>query len=194
MMRSSLPIHYSACRDSRKKLKEVQKVRGFYKSDGKGAMQQSRGQAKQIEKERNRYAARGRLGHWAGDRCSRTSRIGPKQGLHGASEPDVAPVSPSHHQAFMVEGKNHNSVPFEPNDVPTSDHKEFKNASVAGHHFGESRDEVNEGRLCLLDTACISCMHSKRWREEYQKTLPDGVVCAMTPSKKVFHFATGQST
>ena len=119
-----------------------------------------------------------------------------------ASEPEEASVSPSQHQAFMVGGKSQNSDLCEPNDISTDRTPEFTNSDFCGknahddggHQFGPSKTEVDESRLCLLDTACTSCMHSKKWREEYQKTLPNGIECAMTPSKKVFHFANGQST
>eukprot|EP00435_Cladocopium_sp_Y103_P040884 s349_g11.t1 len=97
----------------------------------------------------------------------------------------------------MVEGQSNSDL--EPNDQP-KDRKEFnfcftaKGGDDEGHHFGPSSTDVNESLLCLVDTACTSCMHSKRWREEYEKSLPDGAVCSMTPSKKVFHFANGQSS
>ena len=75
---------YSTYKDSRKKLKDVQKARGFYKGDGKGSMQQSRDQAKQMEKDRSRCGACHRIGHWAGDpECPRTSKSGPKKSFKG---------------------------------------------------------------------------------------------------------------
>ena len=74
---------YSAYRDSRKKLKDVQKARGFYKGDGKGG-NAARDMAKQAEKDRSRCGACHRIGHWAGDpECPRTSRTGPKKSFKG---------------------------------------------------------------------------------------------------------------
>ena len=40
------------------------------------------------------------------------------------------------------------------------------------HQLVESENgEADESRLCLLDTACTACMHSRRWREAYEKSL-----------------------
>ena len=64
--------------ESRKKLKEIQKSRGFYKTDSKG--QFDRQAAKQQEKERSRCGACNRLGHWAGDpECPKASSSGPRK-------------------------------------------------------------------------------------------------------------------
>ena len=73
-------------RDSRKKLKDIQNARGFYKNDGKGSGLQAREQAKQQERERSRCAACNRLGHWAGDAGRpKASRSGPKRSQKGKS-------------------------------------------------------------------------------------------------------------
>ena len=45
-----------------------------------------------------------------------------------------------------------------------------------------------------MDTACTSCLHSKAWREAYEKTLPKGLRCSETTARKTFHFANGQTT
>ena len=37
-------------------------------------------------------------------------------------------------------------------------------------------------------------MHSRKWREEYSKSLPEGYACEKTEKFKVFHFADGSST
>ena len=55
-------------------------------------------------------------------------------------------------------------------------------------------NEINESLVALLDTACTSCIHSRRWREAYSRSLPAGAICEMTPARKHFHFANGQST
>ena len=102
---------------------------------------------------------------------------------------------------MMVGDAEQNSNLWEPNR--TDSHEEFNNfdfgfggndSTEGGHHFGPSNDAVDESKLCLIDTACTSCMHSKAWREAFEKTLPDGVSCSLTPAKKTFHFANGQST
>ena len=58
----------------------------------------------------------------------------------------------------------------------------------------QSDREQDESRLALLDTACTACLHSKRWRESYMRSLPKGVLCQQTPAKKLFHFANGASS
>ena len=46
----------------------------------------------------------------------------------------------------------------------------------------------------MIDTACASCLHSKKWRESYQRTLPPGALCTPTNASKLFHFADGKSS
>ena len=102
---------------------------------------------------------------------------------------------------MMVGDARQNSSLCEPNG--TESHDEFNSfgfvfggndTTEGGHHFGPSENVIDESQVCLIDTACTSCMHSKAWREAFQKTLPDGVSCSLTPAKKIFHFANGQST
>ena len=102
---------------------------------------------------------------------------------------------------MMVGDAWQNSSLWEPNR--TESHDEFNSfgfvfggndTTEGGHHFGPSDNVIDESQVCLIDTACTSCMHSKAWREAFQKTLPDGVSCSLTPAKKIFHFANGQST
>ena len=56
------------------------------------------------------------------------------------------------------------------------------------HHFGPAPPDggVDESRVCLLDTACTACMHYRRWRLAYEKTLPSGMVCSATSATKTF--------
>ena len=86
--------------------------------------------------------------------------------------------------ACMVEGESKNSEhDNEPNQEamqPTLD--ENSNGEVS-----------QEGHFALLDTACTACMHSKAWREAYQRSLPEGEKCSQTPHRKTFHFANGDS-
>ncbi|CAE7262943.1 unnamed protein product, partial [Symbiodinium sp. CCMP2456] len=51
----------------------------------------------------------------------------------------------------------------------------------------------DESQLCLLDTACTSCLHSRRWRAAFERWLFEGVTCSPTGQTKNFHFANGQS-
>ena len=62
------------------------------------------------------------------------------------------------------------------------------------HQFGVVDGALDESRVCLLDTGCTSCMHSKRWRIAYEKHLPSGMSCEETSQTKTFHFADGSST
>ena len=78
---------YSTYKDSRKKLKDIQKSRGYFKNDGKYQNNPARDQAKQAEKARSRCAACHRLGHWAGDpECPAGTRSGPKKVSKGKSK------------------------------------------------------------------------------------------------------------
>ena len=95
-----------------------------------------------------------------------------------------------------------NSGP-EPNDfsflLPASS-SEFEHA-LSGSTLGRQKTEieeasgdVDEGRVALLDTACTSCLHSARWRQHYEQTLPEGVFCEATKHSKLFHFANGEAS
>ena len=66
-------------------------------------------------------------------------------------------------------------------------------ASNAPRPLGGHDSTLDESKLCLLDTACTSCLHSRRWRQAFEKWLPDGVSCFRTGQVKNFHFANGQS-
>ena len=67
---------YSSYRESRQKLRDIQKNRGF-KPKEPGATDE-RKQAIAKEKSRSRCAACGRLGYWAGDpQCGKRSASGP---------------------------------------------------------------------------------------------------------------------
>ena len=87
--------------------------------------------------------------------------------------------------ACMVEGDAKNSEhEDEPNQdamQPTLDKNSKENVSQEGH-------------LALLDTACTACMHSKAWREAYERSLLEDEKCIPTPHRKTFHFANGDST
>ena len=64
-------------KDSRQRLKDLQKSRGFFKGE---LTFEERKAAVAKEKERTRCSACGRIGHWAGDaQCSKTSKSGPKK-------------------------------------------------------------------------------------------------------------------
>ena len=71
---------YATYKESRKRLKDIQKSRGFLRN--KSAMSvDERKAAVEKEKARSRCAACGRLGHWAGDSArSKSSKGGPKCG------------------------------------------------------------------------------------------------------------------
>jgi len=109
--------------------------------------------------------------------------------------------------AYMVEGKVHEeNSEFE--DDPEVLHEnvlekqegqcieidEKAEEALRSHHQLGSGDGADESRLALIDTACTSCMHSKKWREAYSQTLPKGFCCEKTPKTKIFHFADGSST
>ena len=81
----------------------------------------------------------------------------------------------------------------EPNTVPPQQNSLDE---PGHHHFGPAPPPggIDESRVCLLDTACTSCMHSKKWREAYESTLPEGMSCSPTASTKSFHFANGATT
>lgn len=63
---------YATYKESRKKLKDLQKSRGFFRGD---LSAEDRSKAIAKEKERTRCSACDRLGHWAGDKeCPKTGR------------------------------------------------------------------------------------------------------------------------
>ena len=76
---------YASYKDSRKRLKDLQKSRGFHKPKPAGQSNDERRAAIEKEKARSRCAACGRIGHWAGDSsCSKGSgQKGSKGGKPG---------------------------------------------------------------------------------------------------------------
>ena len=67
---------YSGFAEARKKLKEVQKSRGFFRAQGEISFEQRKVAIKK-EKERTRCGACGRIGHWAGDAdCPKSGKSG----------------------------------------------------------------------------------------------------------------------
>ena len=71
-------------KESRAKLREVQKSRGFYKGGGKG--DPDRQKMLEKEKERSRCSACDRIGHWAGDpQCPKSGSKGQKGSKGGKS-------------------------------------------------------------------------------------------------------------
>ena len=74
-------------KESRAKLKELQKNRGFFRADLRGELTyDERKQAIDKEKQRTRCGTCGHVGHWSGDpQCPRASKSGPKKIQSGAS-------------------------------------------------------------------------------------------------------------
>ena len=70
------------------------------------------------------------------------------------------------------------------NSEPTFDAPEYE----------RHEQEADESRVALLDTTCTACIHSRRWRQSYERSLPHPLRCEITPQRKHFHFANGQST
>ncbi|CAE7262954.1 GIP [Symbiodinium sp. CCMP2456] len=76
---------FASYQESRKKLREVQKARGFLKGKG-GGSPDDRKAAIAREKARTRCSACGRLGHWAGDDvCGKGGASSPSKGKGGRS-------------------------------------------------------------------------------------------------------------
>ena len=85
----------------------------------------------------------------------------------------------------------------EPSDAAVREElsvSEFEALNAGHHQMGEGPRGIDESRVCLLDTACTSCMHSREWRVNYARHLPEGIQCEETDQWKVFHFANGSST
>ena len=103
-----------------------------------------------------------------------------------------------HELAYTSSEDRPHDAEIEPNETTTALHDSLHDnlKEPEHHHFGpaETVREVDESKLCLLDTACTACMHSRRWREAYSKSLPEGYECTPTPQRKTFHFANGSST
>ena len=84
-------------KDARKRLRDVQKSRGFYRG---GSAWPNRDQAKEKEKARSRCAACGALGHWAGDHnCPKTRLMLDRR--RGVASRRVAPRARSRPRASM---------------------------------------------------------------------------------------------
>ena len=60
-----------------------------------------------------------------------------------------------------------------------------ENAMKVHHQLTDDGAGINESHVALVDTACTSCMHSRKWREEYSKSLPEGYACEKTEKFKV---------
>lgn len=77
-------------------------------------------------------------------------------------------------------------------DVPL----DFEALNTTHHQLGEETGGLDESRLCLLDTACTSCMCSREWRLSYTRHLPPDLQAELqeTDQWKTFHFANGSST
>ncbi|CAK0792797.1 unnamed protein product [Prorocentrum cordatum] len=50
---------------------------------------------------------------------------------------------------------------------------------------------INYDVVALVDTACALCMHSKSWRERFEKHLPPDLTCRKTDIQRKFTFASG---
>lgn len=89
----------SGYKDARKKLRDVQKARGFYKSD----VNKDRQQQIDREKQRTRCGACNRLGHWAGDpECPKTGRGGPSKGKSSGKGRGKSKGGPKGRAAYLV--------------------------------------------------------------------------------------------
>jgi hypothetical protein len=51
--------------------------------------------------------------------------------------------------------------------------------------------EFDTAMVALIDTACTLCVHSRLWREAYEKRLPEHLVCKKTDRMRNFSFANG---
>ena len=82
---AAMDAHRKSYKDSRKKLKDIQKARGFFKSGENHGSDRQR--AVEAEKARTRCSACNRVGHWAGDKeCPVAGRSGPKRFTKGKSK------------------------------------------------------------------------------------------------------------
>ena len=115
----------------------------------------------------------------------------------------------SRHFAYAVGRKmvrENSGNDHEPNDTagsrtensiepPAEENETVPNETLQQHHhIGEAPGELDESRICLLDTACTSCMHSKAWRVAYERRLPAGQGCEKTQNLKTFDLADGPAT
>ena len=89
----------SGYKDARKKLRDVQKARGFFKPDA----QKDRQQQIDREKQRTRCGACNRLGHWAGDpECPKAGRGGPGKGKSSGKGRGKSKGGPKGRAAYLV--------------------------------------------------------------------------------------------
>eukprot|EP00439_Symbiodinium_sp_Y106_P054517 s748_g7.t1 len=92
---------FASYQDSRRKLKEVQKSRGFFRPKGEDANEERR-QALAKEKARTRCAACGRLGHWAGDNACTKGNKGSQSPRRKGSSPKKGGRANGKGKAFLV--------------------------------------------------------------------------------------------
>ena len=77
---AAMDQHRKTYKESRQKLKQIQRNRGYFQGEFKGEISyEERQKAIQKEKSRTRCAACGRLGHWAGDAACANKAVGPKR-------------------------------------------------------------------------------------------------------------------
>ena len=120
------------------------------------------------------------LMRWCGRHHSMATGHSPASAFGGSN--NVSP--PFLASAFMNRDGEH-----EPNSILEPNAKDFEANTMnslhdeGGHDYDDGPQD--ESRLCLLDSACTACMHSRRWRQAYERTLPAGLSCQKTDQTKV---------
>ena len=103
--------------------------------------------------------------------------------------------SPSGMDSFGLDGGGHTGHPLQDDtefafmNFIADDEREFEFALATQRQGSQPADE---SRLALVDTACTLCMHSRTWREAFEKHLPHGRQCEPTEKFKNFGFANGK--
>ena len=141
-----------------------------------------------------------RVSRWLGSESSSPSdheeRREPARHFAYAVKPAVHEENsnPGHQEPNMEAGPQ-NSVDecFEEEEIYNKSLSEDEQ-STQHHQMKPVEGELDESTVCLLDTACTSCMHSRAWRVAFSRHLPPSVACQMTNKTKMFHFANGSST
>ena len=121
----------------------------------------------------------------------------PHRGLLAFDESDSedGEMACKSHFAFARGPEMHepNSGQNEPNEPQNSISTDNAEVTESHHQMEAVPGELDESRVCLLDTACTACMHSRRWRQAYERHLPPELECQQTSTTKTFHFADGSS-
>ena len=143
---------YATYKESRQRLKEVQRSRGFFRG-GKEGNAEARREAINKEKARTRCATCGKLGHWSGDlQCSKRSSAGPRKGGGRKPEKGRGKGHARKGQAYLV-----SESPLYFSLDGSGDEAEPGYCNMVLHSSDQEQDEKKEARPMEQDAGRAKC-------------------------------------